>query len=133
MLMGNPAILMRKLLHAYINQVKFANKEMLSVIDMLLMDSKRPPVIIIQGDHGPPPEISLTYSEKMPILNAYYLPGKQAEQMLYPSISPVNTFRVILNSYFGKNLPLLEDKSYYAPNENHDAYQLVPNSCPKDK
>jgi len=123
----------RDVVDAYINQVKFANKEMLSVIDMLLMDSKRPPVIIIQGDHGPPPEISLTYSEKMPILNAYYLPGKQAEQMLYPSISPVNTFRVILNSYFGKNLPLLEDKSYYAPNENHDAYQLVPNSCPKDK
>jgi len=116
---------------AYINQVKFVNKEILAVIDVLLMDSEKPPVIIIQGDHGPPPELSLTYSEKMPILNAYYLPGKKMDTLLYPSISPVNTFRVVLNSYFGEDLPLLEDKSYYASEENHDQYILVPNSCPE--
>jgi len=116
---------------AYVDQVKFINKQILAVIDVLQADSDRPPVIIVQGDHGPPPELSLAYSEKMPILNAYYLPGKQMDKLLYPSISPVNTFRVVLNSYFGENLPLLEDKSYYAPNENHAAYQLVPNSCPE--
>lgn len=118
---------------AYVNQVKFVNKEILDVIDVLLMDSNNLPVIIIQGDHGPPPELSPTYYEKMPILNAYYLPGKPMDKLLYPSISPVNTFRVVLNSYFGENLPLLEDTSYYAPNENPEAYKLVPNSCPKNK
>ena len=55
------------------------------------------------------------------------------DTLLYPSISPVNTFRVVLNSYFGENLPLLEDKSYYAPNENHAEYELVPNSCLESK
>jgi len=115
---------------AYIDQVKFINKQILAVIDGLLADSDQPPVIILQGDHGPPPELSLTYSEKMPILNAYYLPGKQMDKLLYPSMSPVNTFRVVLNSYFGENLPLLDDKSYYAPNESHAAYAPVPNSCP---
>lgn len=118
---------------AYIDQVKFVNRAILDVIDVLLMDSEKPPVIIIQGDHGPPPELSLTYAEKMPILNAYYLPGKQMDTLLYPSISPVNTFRVVLNSYFGTNLPLLEDKSYYVPNENHAEYKLVPNTCLESK
>jgi len=118
---------------AYIDQVKFINKEILDVIDVLLADSDQPPVIIVQGDHGPPPELSLTDAEKMPILNAYYLPGKPMDILLYPSISPVNTFRVVLNSYFGESLPLLEDKSYYAPNENHAEYELVPNSCLESK
>jgi len=31
---------------------------------------------------------------------------------MYNNISPVNTFRVIFNHYFGTNLPLLKDKSY---------------------
>ncbi len=115
---------------AYINQVKFINHEILNVIDVILSESETPPVIILQGDHGPPPELSLTYSEKMPILNAYYLPGVQTEKVLYPSISPVNSFRVVLNSYFDQNLPLVEDRSYYAPNNDKDAYKLVPNSCP---
>ena len=47
---------------------------------------------------------------RVAILNAYLLPG--GEESLYPSISPVNSFRVILNEYFGHGLPLLPDKSY---------------------
>lgn len=114
---------------AYINQVKFINREILDVIDVILRESKKPPVIIVQGDHGPPPELSPTYMEKMPILNAYYLPGIKTKDVLYPSISPVNSFRLILNSYFDQNLTLLEDRSYYSDNNNYD-YHLVPNSCP---
>jgi len=116
---------------AYVDQVKFVNREVLNVIDILLARSKTPPIIIVQGDHGPLPDLSFTYKEKMPILNAYYLPGMVMEETLYPSISPVNTFRVIQDSYFGQDLPLLEDRSYYAPNdENHAENYLVPNTCP---
>ena len=31
---------------------------------------------------------------------------------LYPSISPVNTFRLILDRYFGTRLGLLPDRGY---------------------
>ena len=31
--------------------------------------------------------------------------------MFYPTISPVNSFRVVFNSYFGANLPLLPDRT----------------------
>jgi hypothetical protein len=114
---------------AYVDQVKFINREILSVVDALIARSENPPVIIIQGDHGPLADLSFSYKEKMPILNAYYLPGVDQEKALYPSISPVNTFRVVQNAYFDQDLPLLEDRSYYASNEKHADSQLVPNSC----
>ena len=114
---------------AYVDQAIFINREILQVIDEILASSEIPPVIIIQGDHGPPPELSASAVQKMPILNAYYLPGIQADHFLYPSISPVNSFRVVLDAYFGQNLPLLDDVSYYAPNSNHSALELVPNTC----
>ena len=115
---------------AYLGQVVFINREILQVIDTILAKSETPPIIILQGDHGPPPQLSPSSAQKMPILNAYYLPGVDADKVLYLSISPVNTFRVVLNSYFGQDLPLLEDISYYAPNENPDALELAPYSCP---
>jgi hypothetical protein len=114
---------------AYVDQVKFVNREILNVIDRLIEDSHIPPVIIIQGDHGPLPDLTEDPLRRLPILNAYYLPGVQTDQILYSSISPVNSFRVVLNSYFGQNLPLLEDQSYFGPEDDRNANQLIPNSC----
>jgi len=118
---------------AYINQVIFINREILQVIDEILAKSETPPIIVIQGDHGPPPQLSPSSAQKMPILNAYYLPGVDVDKVLYSSISPVNTFRVILNSYFGQDMPLLKDMSYYAPPEDPDALELAPYSCPSQR
>ena len=114
--------------NAYIGQVEFINSEILKVVDALMENSETPPVIIIQGDHGPLPDIAEGYPERMAILNAYYFPGMQLDEILYPSISPVNTFRVVLNTYFGQELPLLEDRSYFAPEKDRSAVQLVPNT-----
>jgi hypothetical protein len=116
---------------AYIGQVIFINREILKVIDAILANSKTPPVIVIQGDHGPLTRLAPTPDRKMPILNAYYLPGVDVDKVLYRSISPVNTFRVILNNYFGQDLPLLEDISYYAPDRQRDKLEVVPQyPCP---
>jgi len=76
-------------------------------------------IIILQGDHGPGAfynmlelDNSCVY-ERFSILNAYYFPNGDY-QLLYPSVTPVNSFRVVLNRYFGAQLDLLEDRSYYA-------------------
>jgi hypothetical protein len=53
------------------------------------------------------------FKECMAILNAYLVPP-QTKAKLYPGISPVNSFRVILDSLYGGNFPLLPDRSYYA-------------------
>lgn len=116
--------------HAYLGQVKFINREILRVVDAILANSEPAPIIVIQGDHGPQEEISLGYERRMPILNAYFLPGLEAGEALYPSISPVNTFRIILNAYFEQDLPLLEDRSYFSPSPKEKNFKLVPNSCP---
>ena len=50
--------------------------------------------------------------ERMSILNAYYFPDQEYSH-LYPDITPVNSFRIILDQYLGTNLGLLEDRRSY--------------------
>jgi hypothetical protein len=49
----------------------------------------------------------------MGIMNAYHFP-QGGNSLLYPSISPANTFRVIFNYYFGADFELVDDRSYYS-------------------
>jgi len=109
----------------YPAQVRFVNQKLEQVIDAILENSATPPVIIIQGDHGPGSQLDW-YSptqtclwERTPILNAYYLPGG-GDRWVYPSISPVNSFRVVLNAYFGAKLPLLSDDTYFTSHRLED-------------
>lgn len=93
----------------YLGQYIFITGEIEKVVDALLKKSETPPIIIIQSDHGPrPPLFPIGREEWRKILNALYLPGVD-KAMLYDSISPVNTFRLIFNHYFGADYPLLED------------------------
>lgn len=93
------------LARGYTNQVQFIDDRILEVSRQILENSHTPPIIVIQGDHGMENENRLT------ILNAYYLPD-EGSQSLYSSITPVNSFRMIFNTYFGGNYQLLSDVSY---------------------
>jgi len=99
----------------YLNQLMYANSRIEEIIGKILARPGPQPIIIIQGDHGAF-ELGRNTDEniqmRMNILNAYYLPNGGSEK-LYSSITPVNTFRIIFNHYFGKKYPLLADKSYY--------------------
>jgi hypothetical protein len=94
----------------YIRQAAYLEKVLPEVTAAILANSPTPPIIIIQGDHGPWDYRDL--SDRLGILNAYYLPG--GSDALYATITPVNTFRVIFNAYFGGDLELLEDHSYFS-------------------
>jgi hypothetical protein len=98
---------------AYTDQVYFVNQLVEDLIDSILDQSENPPIIVIQGDHGPDSSW-LRSRERLPILNAYYLP-EGGEEYLYPTITPVNTFRLIFDLYFGTGFGLLEDKSFLSP------------------
>lgn len=116
--------------NGYREQVKFINKEIIKVIDAILRKSESPPIILLMGDHGPASMFNFSLDEpgcvweRTGILYAAFLPGHEHDGTLYPSISPVNTFRVIFNTYFETDLPLLEDRSYmmlwYKPTEKID-------------
>jgi hypothetical protein len=102
----------------YREQVIYADERVGQMIDQVLAQSKQPPVIVLMGDHGPRSGVKAEPSladleECMSNLTAIYLPGKH-DAGLYPQITPVNIFRVVLNDYFDAKLPLLEDRSYYS-------------------
>lgn len=101
----------------YRDQVHYLNGLVLEAIDGILATSDRPPVIILMGDHGskvysdPDPSQAVRRRLVFPILNAYHLPGAEAD-WLDPSITPVNSFRGVLNTYFEAGLPSAPDTSY---------------------
>jgi hypothetical protein len=105
----------------FVDQLAFTNRKLQETIGRILAKSPRPPVIILQSDEGPWTSEYLhgdrenwtaeTLHIRQRILNAYHLPG-DGGAALYPSISPVNTFRVVFNEYLNADLPLLEDKAY---------------------
>lgn len=105
----------QELSQQYQDQLTFINKKLQSAVDQILANRKRPVLIILQGDHGSsfvPPERELDfYRERFSILNAILL---HQDNQLYDSMTPVNTFRVVFNSLFGTNLPLLQDRSFYS-------------------
>jgi len=112
----------------YVDQLEFANAQVLAWLDSLLaVPEDQRPIVILQADEGPFPlryarnERAFDWTtatpgeleEKFGILSAFYLPGKTADEAgLYDSITPVNQFRAIFGAYFGLDLPLLPDRNW---------------------
>ncbi len=72
-----------------------------NIVRQILDDSETGP-IIIQGDHGKKGE------NRSKILNLYNFLD-QDYSVLYPSITPVNSFRIVLNQFFEFDYPFKED------------------------
>jgi len=49
--------------------------------------------------------------------------------LLYPTIPPVNSFRIVFNTYFGTHLPLLEDINYFSDRYKRYDFSVIPNDC----
>ncbi len=105
----------------YPQEVQYLNRRVLDIIQTILEQSETPPVIVVQGDHG------WEMHNRTKILNAYYLPG--VADQVYAEITPVNTFRIILNQYFGGTFELLPDKSYGVGPRGLADFTLVEPSC----
>jgi hypothetical protein len=120
---------------AYEAQLRYANDRLRGIIEPLvtLPEAERP-IIVVAADEGPYParyevdrdrgsavegfDWSTATDEeiaiKFGILNAFYLPGAP-DDLVYPTITPVNTFRLLLSQYFGADLPLLPDRTLAPP------------------
>jgi hypothetical protein len=99
-------------------QLDYLNPQIIEIVKNIIDVSDPSPIIILEGDHG------LFEFERNSILNALYFPNR-GDEIFYPQISLVNTFRLLFNEYFGTDYPLLDDHSYARP-ENDD-YEYVPN------
>lgn len=123
----------------YVKQLEYVNKRVSKIVDTIITGSDRPPIIILQADHGAyRPDyarewnsakatgltdkyIQNVFSDRVRIFNAYYLPGAKPE-LIYDGISPVNSFRIVFNYYFGADYKLLKDISY-VPRSGQSATQ----------
>lgn len=103
----------------YLGQLEYISERLLETVDAILKGSDRPPIIVVQADHGPDLDLNWADPEpdklraRMAILNAFYLPAA-CQSSLTPSISSINTFRVVLNCIDGGQRALLPDQSFYS-------------------
>lgn len=114
----------------YLDQLQCANLQVSLIVDQIKTHSPQS-IIIIQADEGPsamktPLPASYAFegaspdaiAERTYILNALYFPDHDYAQ-LYPTITPVNTFRTVFRQYFGYDLPNLPDTTYLWPDKDH--------------
>lgn len=87
----------------YIKQIINLNNKFLPTLKYIFEYSESDPVIIIQADHGHDTQ------NRSKIFTAIYFPDQNYDS-LYPSISPVNIFRLVFNKYFDTSYSTLPDK-----------------------
>ena len=95
------------------------------VVTALQADGREPPVILIQADEGRSQAASVPRHEspadelriKTGILNAYYFPNRDYGG-LSDDIKPVNSYRVLINTYFGTQFPKLPDRIFAFPSDS---------------
>jgi len=124
-----------------LRQLEWVNARALQVIDHLLdVPAGEEPIIVLEADEGPWPDRFTAdqrgfpwlearpdeIQQKFGILNALHLPGVDPASVGFTDdVSPVNTFRIVFNAFFGTDLPLLDDTTYLSPNYQR-MYDFVP-------
>ena len=106
----------------YLSNLAYVNAAALRAIDGILAGSSRPPVIILQSDHGAKGAADVRLAN----LSAFYFPGGEPGE-LYPTITPVNVFRIVFNRYLGGRYERLPDVSYFSEEGSYSDLVIVPN------
>ena len=112
---------------AYLNQLIYLTKILKETVEQLQENSDNQPIIIVQSDTGPDISFADTTDDahqvgRMSIFNAYYFPDEKYD-VLYDDITPVNSFRIIFDSYFQTNYGIVEDKVFFSTYEK--PYTLI--------
>lgn len=114
----------------YVNQLEYVNRLTLSAVDDLLSRPGTKPIVLLQGDHGSKLGLDQNSLQKTDIvecmsnLMAFEVP-EPVKSKLYPTMTPVNSFRILLSSMFGADLPNREDRSWFSNFESPYRFQEV--------
>ena len=114
----------------YIQQVQFANKKTIEVVENILEHDKNS-IIIIQGDHGTawggikPDPTNEAVEQRLRNFDAIYFPDEEKRIQLSDNRTLVNTFRTVFNSYFGSDYEILDNRMYWGWNEKPYSFDEV--------
>lgn len=99
-------------IQAYLSQIGYVNKIMSKLVNQIFESQKKPFIIIIQGDHG----YRFFNEEKNTLefnnFNAMYFYNRDY-RLLHDSLTNINTFPIIFNTFLGQQLPMREDHLYF--------------------
>ncbi len=109
----------------FTDQILYLNSRLVEILPQMIESSATPPIIILQSDHGG----RSSQAKRMYNFTAIYFPGGGAGN-LYPTITPVNIFRTLFNTYFNADFELLEDASYYSSYNAPYDFRVIPNEAP---
>jgi hypothetical protein len=110
-------------IEAYADGIRCSQRAVLDLVAEILRRSARPPIILLQGDHGPralgvpwsgdPSRITNAQAwERFGTTGAYYMPG--GAKLLPDTVTPVNVMRATLSHYLGADLPALPDRQLFS-------------------
>ena len=108
---------------AYLDQITYTNSRLIEIMKTLIDESTNSPVIVLQGDHS-----YVQGEDRNKVLNAYYLP-EGGNDMITPDFSPVNTFRLIFNTYFSEDLEIFPNIAYRPREGSPYQFDVLPESC----
>lgn len=114
----------------YAGQAVWVAQELQKSVDGILAASRRPPVILVLGDHGPASRWIASWrktgsfqtsdpavvAERISIFLALHLPPGDGGEV-YPELTPVNVFPLIFERCFGEAAVLKEDRSFFSTYE----------------
>jgi hypothetical protein len=100
----------------YVSYMKYTNKKIIGLVNSIINNSKKPPLIVLISDHGfrSFTSQSVDDNKRLPFCNlmSVYSPDKDYSAFT-DSLSNVNLLRIILNSKFGQRLPMLKDSTFF--------------------
>jgi hypothetical protein len=122
---------------SYTDILQSANQVIESTVRKIITGSQVAPVVVLLSDHGIVPSLEAVKRKRSVFEKYIHYPNKSLDQeyidacwytvnnieafflpaggntSVYPNMTPVNAWRMILNYYFGTDIPRTEDKSYY--------------------
>jgi hypothetical protein len=98
----------------YTEQIRCLSHHIISMVDLIISESARPPIILLQSDHGhgritidpligahlPLTALEIEQvEERLEVFSAYHLPGPTAG-LIPDTITSINLLPIVLNHYF---------------------------------
>jgi hypothetical protein len=113
----------------YVEKLIYTNNGILLLARRVISEAKRPTIIIVHGDHGGgqlfdnDSAAQTCMQERFSPLLAVYASDGRLQKVLPPDINLTNLYRLVFNTYFGTQMPMLPSRSVFIgwkrPEEQH--------------